>query len=172
MKSEGSLSASILIIVGGVAISAAALLFGMQLLFQNDSLLGFMFQSIDLRERWLAERYAFWSRLVLGTSTLAAILWQVIARITPDRGAQGNQGMKGVWAFLSLLPLTATALFSFVPSDADFTSVSQSPIRLICAATFFVFGVLGYWISTALSSPAPYTFIPPLAFDLRRLFRL
>lgn len=134
--------------------------------FQQDWLLGGMIVAVD-RDPWVAETYNFWAWIVWGVAAALTFLWYVFACYTPDRGPVRNLQMRVVWAIFSVLNLVPTAIFAFF-----FTGGVDWAVGGLCVLFFFLVGCLGYWLATALNSPAPFTYIPPLSLTFRKLFGL
>lgn len=131
--------------------------------FDNDALLGRYITEGMTKEQFIPS-YSFWATLVFVGSTISTILWYVIACRTPDRGLEQNLSMKAPWAIISLIPLVITVIFVFVNQ--------QKQVEWLCILFFLVIGCLGYWLSTALNSPYPCSYIPPFSRELRQIFKI
>ncbi len=131
--------------------------------FDNDYILG-RFITEGMSKEQFIPFYSFWATLVFVGSTISTILWYVLACITPNRGSEQNLSMRAPWAILSLIPLIITVIFVFVNQ--------QKQVEWLCILFFLAIGCLGYLLSTALNSPHPFTYIPLLSRELRKIFKI
>lgn len=134
--------------------------------WQQDWLLGGLIISVD-KDSWITGTYNFWAILVWGFSTALTFLWYVLACYAPDRGPKLNLQLQIIWAIFSALTLIPTAIFAFL-----FTGGVDWLVGVLCVLFFFLVGCVGYWLGTAVNSPAPFTYIPPLSLTLRNLLGL
>lgn len=150
--------------------------------FQEDWLLGRFFTDAAIKDAWVAEYYNFWSLLVFGISTFAALTWYGWCCAVPDKGPGRNSSMQLPWWILSFFPFLAVLTFVFsgfpmiiIPTGTSTVTVNNevdSIVQTIAMFFLMLIGVVGYWLGTAINSPAPFTYIPPLSHTIRRLLSL
>jgi predicted membrane channel-forming protein YqfA (hemolysin III family) len=137
------------------------LMWGTKFLFEQDWLLGGFVTKVN-KDEWISGEYSFWATLVFVISTITTILWYTLGCIVPN--TDKNLLMRIPWMILSAIPLITIVIFVFVNTNKE--------VEWLCIFFFIVIGYCGYWLSTALNSPAPFQFIPPLSQELRHIFKL
>lgn len=181
MSARKSRPAEILRLVA-MTLIGGLLVLGTRALFQFDWLLGSLFTGPDVKDAWIGGYYTFWAILIFGISTVATFAWYGLCCITVDKGPGQNARMKIPWFILCSLPVIAILVFVFFDYPTVILTSSQGTqvvnelvggvARTLAMLLFILTGVLGYWLGTAINSPAPFKFIPPLSHTLRQLLNI
>jgi hypothetical protein len=150
-----------------MSLASAFLIWLVGFFFQQDWLLGWMITTVD-KDTWIQSNYNVWGTSVWGVATVLTAIWYGLGCLMPDRGPERNLQLRVIWSIFSFLTLIPTAMFAFLFGGGGVDWLAGG----LCVLLFFGVGTVGYWVGTALNSPAPFYYIPPLALTLRSLVRL
>ena len=110
----------------------------------------------------LSDQLTTWTMVVVGACLAAALAWWAMGMYMFKAG-RGEEGRWGTyWWLLMILPIVAAICAIFLEPTAD------GNVTVLMG--FDVFGgVLFYWLSTAMFSPALTKHVPPVSRSLRLL---
>ncbi|MCM1982611.1 hypothetical protein [Lyngbya confervoides] len=113
-------------------------------------------------DAWVSNYYMPGALTVFLASVVALVIWLVSNRFSKAHRADEVDRWRIIWWLVGLIPVLAilAAIFLFKGSDGALPSLT----------TFFVLdGLWLYWLTTVTSTPFPFTYLPPLAPQIRGL---